>query len=211
MTDCRCLLIVIGLLMAVVYAICIVATKTEFQSTGEEKVETRHQSTESGKFLIEVMSSNGNRFVRSGPVFKELKIMELYELHKKNAEQVFNMKIFLKIKWIDDFRDQASKAFRNLELLLINNIEDLFDKKYYEQNKSIEVDAIEMRRVKKTGGVMIKTKVTSLDADIEIEELKTVIEDGAQLLYDEITRKLAAGALEASASAETVNSTETFM
>lgn len=137
--------------------------------------------------------------------------MELYELHKKNAEQVFNMKIFLKIKWIDDFRDQASKAFRNLELVLINNIEDLFDKKYYEQNKSIEVDAIEMRRVKKTGGVMIKTKVTSLDADIEIEELKTVIEDGAQLLYDEITRKLAAGALEASASAETVNSTETFM
>lgn len=211
MTDCRCLFIVIGLLMAVVYAICIVATKTEFQDTDDREMGTTQQSTESGKFLIELISTKGNRFVRSGPVVQELKIMELYELQKKNAEQVFNMKIYLKINWIDDFRNQASKAYRNLELLLIGNIEDLFDKKYYAENKSIAVEAIEMRRVKKSGGVMIKTRVTSLDADIEIEELKMAIEDGAQVLYDEIAMKLSAGALEASASAEMANSTETFM
>lgn len=211
MTDCRCLLIVIGVLMAVVYAICIVATKTEFQNAGNEEAETLQQATENGKFLFEVISSKGNRNVRSGPVFQELKILELYELQKKSSEQVFNLKIYLKIKWIDDFRDKASKAFRNLELLLVNGIEDLFDRKFYEQSKSISVDAVEMRRVKKSGGVMIKTKVTSLDGDIEIEELKMAIEGGSQLLYDEIARKLAAGVLDTSASAEMINSTETFM
>lgn len=208
MTDCRCLLIVIALLMAVVYAVCIVATKHAFQNAGTGETQNCQQPTESGQFLIELISTKASRFTRSGPVFKELKVVELYELQKKNSEQVFNMKIHLKIQWIDDYRVQTSKAFRSLELLIVTGIEDLFDRKFYDQNKSISVHVVEMKRVKKSGGVMIKTKATGLDGKIEIEELKMAIEEGAGALYKEITQKLASGVFEASGSAETVNSVE---
>lgn len=213
MTDCRlCLWIVVALLTAAVYTICIIATKAEFvMDAGTSATEICQQPTENGLFLIELISTTkSNRFIRSGPVVQSLRVMELYELQKENSEQVFNMKIFLKIKWIDDFRDRSSKAFESLELLLINGIEDLFDKKFYDLQKSISIRAVEMRRVKKSGGVMIKTKVTSLEGDIEIEELKTVIEDGAQALYEEVSGKLAARILDAADSSEMLNSTEVF-
>lgn len=213
MTDRRlCWCIVYALLAAAVYTICIFAARGAFlmdASAGQSEI--IQQPTENGLFLIEMISTKSTRFVRSGPAAPSLKVMELYELQKTNSDQVFNLRIFLKVKWNDDFRDRGSKAFKRLELLLINGIEDLFDKKFEDQNKSIAILAGEMRRVKKSGGVMIKTKVTSLEGDIEIEDIKTVIEEGAQILYEDINGKIAAETLDATGSAETMNSTETFM
>lgn len=100
---------------------------------------------------------------------------ELVELQPN----VFRLKLFINISWNENLNDVHSKTYKNLELSIQHGIEDLYDKQFLSENKSIgiNVDVIERCGF----GMLVKMKVFAVEGELEIKELKYIVENGERI------------------------------
>lgn len=129
---------------------------------------------------------NSSKFIRSLShkvlLDKTTLPLELYEIEIG----VFSLSIFFKIPWIQQYSNKESNSYKTLSTTVSLSIEDLYDKKFFEMEKSIgiNVDSIDALDLEEKFGIVIRMKVFGISGDIVLDELKDVIANGSSKIIE---------------------------
>lgn len=136
--------------------------------------------------------SNSSKLIRSLSEISEPPV-ELFELES----DVYWLKLFISISWNEDFDDNQSRPYKNFALSIQHGIEDLYDKQFYSEEKSIAINVDNIERSASDIGMFVKMKVFVVEGNVEITELKSLVEDQGKVskLVKEIERKINATAM----------------
>lgn len=196
--------LILTIIIIAVLAVCVLcfAANQHFQ-----KMDTKFCELES---LIELSDQNVTQ--QSNDSYSKLKLISNYEPFaskfikslsqikidsssvelKEITPEVFNLKLFVKISWNDNFNDQQSRSYKHFVLSISHVIEDAFDKQFYSEEKSISVvvDSIEKSSSSRSG-MFVKMKISVIEGKVEISEVQKVVDTETKIakLAVDIERK----------------------
>lgn len=117
--------------------------------------------------------------------FNEATVLQLYEIETG----VFSLAIILNASWNQDYNVKESKAYESIALLVANSIEDSYDKKFFNLDKSIKINVDSIEQVQDIQGILFRMKVFRLSGEAKLEELQSVIKHGVPI-SDEILNQM---------------------
>jgi len=86
--------------------------------------------------------------------------------------------MFINISLDDNFIDKKEI----IELSIEHAIEDLFDKRYLDEGKSIKINVLETN-VTEEFGILATMEVETIEGEVKIQEVENIVEDKEKLFW----------------------------